>query len=82
MNRAIQEAKTELRTEFVAMVNQKMISLEACVEVLCSPVLHSISKTVLFPQVSKLSDIYDMIPVRIQTPKPPLSITVDNFHGK
>ena len=32
INRAVQEAKTELRTEFAAMLNQKLVSLEACVE--------------------------------------------------
>ena len=32
IKRVVQEAKTELRTEFVAMINQKVVSLEACVE--------------------------------------------------
>ena len=32
IHRAMQEAKTELRTGFVAIVNRKMVSLEAHVE--------------------------------------------------
>ena len=32
INRAVQEAKTELRTEFAAMVNRKVVLLEARVE--------------------------------------------------
>ena len=32
MDRAMQEAKTELRTEMAAMINQKVVSLEAHME--------------------------------------------------
>ena len=32
MNRVVQEVKTELRTEFVAMLNKKVVLLEARVE--------------------------------------------------
>ena len=32
INRAVQEAKTELRIEFVATLNRKVVSLEVCVE--------------------------------------------------
>ena len=32
INRAVQETKTELRTEFVAMLNRKVVPLEARVE--------------------------------------------------
>ena len=32
IDRVVQAAKTELRTKFVAMINCKVVSLEACVE--------------------------------------------------
>ena len=32
IDRVVQEAKTELRTEFAAMINQKVVSPEAHVE--------------------------------------------------
>ena len=32
IDRIVQEAKTELRTELAAMINQKVVSLEACME--------------------------------------------------
>ena len=32
INRAVQEAKTELRTELASLINQKVVSLETCME--------------------------------------------------
>ena len=32
IDRVVQEAKTELRIEIAAMINRKVVSLEACVE--------------------------------------------------
>ena len=32
IDRAVQKAKTELRTKLAAMINQKMVSLETCME--------------------------------------------------
>ena len=45
LDRAVHEAKTELRTEFTAMLNRKVESLEARVEAKASEIHQDIAST-------------------------------------
>ena len=45
INRVVQEVKTNLRIEFVAMLNKKLVSLEACVEAKANEICQDTAST-------------------------------------
>ena len=58
INRAVQEVKTELRTEFVAMLNKKLVLLEAHVEAKANEIRQDASST-LEEQKSTIARVYE-----------------------